>query len=228
MPPQAMKPPVQHFRERWQLGVRLNFMSPSEGSTFGKNGLHAQNGSGDYSMRDYVGGGTAIQADLGYRVSPSWTPYGFFEYGSYKRGAANAGTEDKPSSTAVGFGLQANTNPEGPVGFLFDVGIGYRWITVPYEAGGQYALDGIGGANGAAGKVTYGGAELLRLGLGLSFATSEHVRWDITFQGAVGSISHRSDTNNSCVSSDDCKTIPDERRGAYAFGGISAALHLDL
>jgi hypothetical protein len=226
MPPQAMQPPTRHFRERWQLGVRLNFLSPSEGSSFGKGGVRLQNG-GDSTMRDFMGSGTAIQADLGYRVSPSWTPYGFFEYGSYKRGGMNADTDDKPTSTAIGFGLNANTNPDG-VGFLFDIGIGYRWITVPYSAGGQYALDGIGGGGNAPGKVTYGGAEMLRLGLGLSFATSDHVRWDLTFQGAVGSVSHRSDSNGACVSPEDCKTIPDDKRGAYAFGGLSAALHLDL
>jgi hypothetical protein len=179
-------------------------------------------------MRDYMGSGTAFQADIGYRASPAWTPYGFFEYGSYKRGGANADTDDKPSSTAVGFGLNANTNPDGPVGFLFDIGIGYRWITVPYAAGGQYALDGIGQNTSGAGTVTYGGAEVLRLGLGLSFATSQTVRWDIMFQGAAGSVSHRSDSNGACVSPGDCKSIPEANRGSYAFGGLAVALHLDL
>lgn len=220
---QPVAPRTHEFRERWTLGVRLNFNSPSDTSTFSKNGP---------SMSNWVGGGTAIEADVGYRVSPHWTPYGFFEYGRYKTGASNDFIDDRSTSSMVGLGIRANTNPDGAVGFVIDLGIGYRWLTVPYGGlGGAGAMEGqIVPQNSntymtQTGKVTYSGFEALRLALGLSLFNSSHFSSEVLLQGSIGTFSHKSDANGSC--SDGCQ-IDDQNTGAHAFGGISFGGHFDL
>lgn len=221
--PQAVSPPSRHFRERWALGVRLNFIQPGENSNLIK-GTH--NG-----LRDFVGGGTGLELALGYRVSPSWTPYGFFEYARFKNGTVNNDVDDKVSSAQVGLGIHANTNPDG-LGFLFDIGVGYRWLTVPYGSGQLSSLDGGASATGP-GKATYGGVTAMRLGLGLSLASSKSVRWDLMAQGSFGSFSTRRDSNATCVSGgygkgETCETIPEKDRGAHAFVGVSLGALFDL
>lgn len=218
-------PSSRGFRERWALGVRLNFLSPGENSSLVK-GTH--NG-----LRDFVGSGTGLELALGYRVSPSWTPYGFFEYARFKNGTINHDVDDRVSSAQVGLGIHANTNPDG-LGFLFDIGIGYRWLTVPYGSGQLSSLDsGAGNVPTGPGKATYGGVTAMRLGLGLSIASSKHVRWDLMAQGSFGSFSMRKDSNNVCVAGgtgkgEACETIPEDKRGAHAFLGVSLGALFDL
>lgn len=205
------------FRERWTLGLGLSFLSPNDRATFFKNGPN---------MTEYVGGGNAFEASLGYRISPAWTPYGFYEYGRYRTGSANTSADSPVTSSLVGLGMRANTNPEGPLGFFVDFGVGYRWLTVPYAGG---ASDGRSVMSGT-GKTEYSGWEYLRLGLGLAIASSQNVRWTLAFTGSAGSFSKANDSNSGCVgpSEGGCNEIPEERRGSYAFGGFAIGGHFDL
>lgn len=210
--------PAKTFKERWALGVGLRFVSPSEQTAFIKDGP---------SMKDYLGGGTALETSLGYRIGPSWTMYGFFEYGRFRAGRMNADGDQSISSTAVGLGMRANTNPDGPLGFFFDIGAGYRWLTLPY-LGGHTAMDQNGTTMMRAGKVQFGGVEMLRLSLGLSVVASKHVRWDVAFTSSLGSFSKYKDSSGGCFAGGDCGTIPEDRRGAFAFGGLSIGGQFDL
>ncbi len=233
-PSHVSPPPVDHmdddghehrsFKERWALGFRLNFLQPGANSNLIKG---TNNG-----LRDFVGTGTGLELNLGYRVSPAWTPYGFFEYARFKHGTINDGVDGNVTSAFTGLGIHANTNPDGPIGFLFDIAMGYRWLTVPYGPGQLSSLDGTpstGGAQGPAGKVTYGGFQALRLGMGLSIVSSRHVRFDVQLQGTVGSFSRRTDSNGSCVGGGkECESIPEDKRGAHMFGGLSIGGMFDL
>lgn len=193
-------PPHKEFKDRWALGLRLNFLSPNEETSFVKGGP---------SMKDTVGAGTGFEASLGYRFGPSWTLYGAYEYGKF-RGGRYAG--DGASSSVLALGMRANTNPDG-LGFFFDIGLGYRWFTMKNTAGNDATAQ-------------YGGVDMLRLGLGLAIASSSHVNWHLGLTGAAGSFSKLEDS--SCSMGGDCKTIPEDRRGSYAFGGLSLGGQFDM
>ncbi len=216
----AYRKPRSTFHERFALGVGLRFVTPGQSTAFVKDGP---------SMRDYLSAGTALETSLGYRFGPSWTMYGFFEYGRFRAGNANGGGDQSISSTAVGLGMRANTNPDGPVGFFFDIGAGYRWLTLPYTDGNNN-FDGNGLTMMRTGKVQFGGVEMLRLGLGLSVVASKHVQWDIAFTSSLGSFSKAKDSNGTCMSGagGDCSTIPEDRRGTFTFAGLAIGGQFDL
>jgi hypothetical protein len=200
--------PRKEFRDRFALGLRLNFLAPGEETSFFKGGP---------SMKDSVGAGTGFEASLGYRFGPSWTLYGAYEYGKFKGGRVGG---DGASSSVVALGMRANTNPDG-FGFYFDIGLGYRWFTLKNApvamANGTTAYDA---------STQYAGVDMLRLGLGLALASSKHVNWSVGFTGAAGSFSKLDDSG--CSMGGDCKTIPEERRGSYAFGGLSLGGQFDM
>lgn len=213
--------PHKHFRDRWALGLGLRFVSPGQQTAFVKDGP---------SMKDYLGGGTALETSLGYRFGPSWTMYGFFEYGRFRAGNSNAGGDQSISSTAVGLGMRANTNPDGAIGFFFDIGAGYRWLTLPYS-GDASRVDGNGVTMMREGKTQFGGVEMLRLGLGLAVVASKHVSWNVAFTSSLGSFSKAKDSNGACMgggAGHDCSTIPEDRRGSFAFAGIAIGGQFDL
>jgi hypothetical protein len=214
-PPPADESEVEHssprssFKERWTLGLGLALMSPNDRGTFFKNGP---------LMRDYVGGGTGFEASLGYRISPSWTPYGFYEYTHFRTGAANGAVDSSASASLAGIGMRANTNPDGPIGFYFDLGFGYRWMTVP----------AVTNASSGASNVQFAGWEYLRLGAGLALNSSRHVSWHIAAVGSAGSFSTMKDGSNSCGKGSGRCEIPEEGRGSYAFGGLAFGGQFDL
>ncbi len=204
-------PPHKEFRDRWALGLRLNFLAPSEGTSFIKDGA---------SMKDTVGAGTGFEASLGYRFGPSWTLYGAYEYGKFKGGRQYG---DGASSSVVALGMRANTNPDG-LGFFFDIGLGYRWFTTNNAP----LLMSNGTAISGSDKIEYGGVDMLRLGLGLAIASSQHVNWHLGLTMAAGSFSKMNDKSGGCAIGGDCTTIAEDRRGSYAIGGLSLGGQFDL
>lgn len=207
--------PHDSFKERWTLGLGLSLMSPNDRATFVKRGP---------LLKDYVGSGTGFEASLGYRFSPSWTTYGFYEYARYRTGPQNGDVDNSTKSSLLGLGLRANTNPDGPLGFFFDMGFGYRWMTVPGAA------SAITGGTRAAGDAELAGWEYLRLGAGLSLNSSKHVRWHVAVVGSAGSFSKLKQPSGGCVGggSDSCEDIPEDSRGSYAFGGLTFGGQFDL
>lgn len=206
-PPDAPGPyspsPRDAFEERWALGLGLSFLSPNDRATFTKNGP---------AMRDYVGSGTGFEASLGYRISPSWTPYGFYEYSRFRPGAANADADSSSRASLLGLGIRANTNPDGPIGFFFDFGFGHRWLDVK--------------SNGY--DAQYAGWDYLRLGAGLSLNSSKHVRWHVAMVGTAGSFSSVKSSQTGRCSGPGCNEIPEADRGSYGFGGLTVGGQFDL
>jgi hypothetical protein len=203
------------FEERASLGLRLNFLSPGDESRVTQGGA---------PLGSYVGSGTGLELDLGYRISPSWTPYVFYEHGWFRPGDANAGSADAVRSSFAGVGLRANTNPDGPIGFLFDIGVGYRWLTVPFAPGSGNGLEGPGSSS--AGRVQYSGFQALRVGLGLSIGVTQNVRFDLALQASAGTFSRRSESGSRCAGI--CEEIREDDRAIHSFGGISLGSHFDL
>ena len=211
----SLPPPRPRFRPRLQLGARFGSLIPG-GNLVGSSGLV---GNAQVPMSDYVRPGGALEADVGLHFSPAWTFYGFWELGQLAKGARNADAADAASSNFVGVGFLANTSPRGPVGLLFDIGAGYRWVSFPVA----------GGPGRDWGRATFGGFEPLRLGIGLAIAVGIDAHIDVLATGSAGSFSSVSATAGSdacAATSNQCTTIPD--RGTHSFGTLSVALHVDL
>ena len=220
----APPPPPERFRPAWTIGGRFGTISPGKsGDLIGAS----NNGTGgdNTPVRSYVGSGLSVEGDLGYHFSPAWTFYGFWEHGFLGKGDLNGAATDDASSNFVGIGMQANTNPEGPIGFYFDVATGYRWLNF------AYANQNINGVALDDGKATFGGFEALRLGVGAAFVVNPQFRLDVMLTGSAGYFSHYDDSNKPCAGSpsgDSCGTIPSDRRAIHSFTGLSVSAHWDL
>ena len=222
---QPAAPPRARFQPSWSFGGRFGTISPGKtGDIIGgsNNGANRDN----LPVRNYVGGGVAIEGDVGYHFSPAWTFYGFWEHGFLGKGDTNSGVSGDASSNFVGFGMNANTNPDGPIGFYFDVGAGYRWLSFPYSnTSGSTAANGTGGVDS---RVTVSGFEALRLGIGMSMVMSPTFRLDLMLNGTAGYFSHVDDSATSSCTTADCTTIPSDRRAVHSFGGLTIAGHWDM
>ncbi len=211
----AHHPRTVPFRETWAVGLRLNFLRPGENSEYYK---------GSQGMRDTLGSGTALQVDLGYRFSPAWMAYGYYEYGRF-----SAANDEKATSHGLGLGMKANTNPRGPLGFTFDLGMGYRWLEVPYYSTTS-AMPGnfpsSSSSSSPMGSYQFGGWDILRLGVGIALNPSRHVQLDLGVAGVVGMFSRKQDSNGGCGGGD-C-SIPDSARSTYSFTGFTLGGRFDL
>lgn len=192
------------------LGARLGQISPG-GNVFGKEADSAR-----VPLSNYASTGWSIEADIGLHFSPAWTIYGFWEYGQLGKGK-NTASPDTPQTNSVGIGLNANTNPHGPVGFLFDVALGYRWFNFSAARHDQ------SGAVAGWDSVVLGGVMPLRLGGGLAITPARKIRIDVLGQIAVGAFSQMSGA--SCPGG--C-TIDSADQGSHYFAGLTAGVRWDL
>jgi hypothetical protein len=222
-------PPPPRFTPAWTVGGRIGSISPGkDGQLIGAS----NNGSGgdNTPVKSYVGSGISLEGDLGYHFSPAWTFYGFWEHGFLGRGELNGGVSNDSSSNFVGIGMQANTNPEGPLGFYFDVGLGYRWLTFSYMNATAAGQTNAPTSSGSEGRVTFGGFEALRLGIGAALVVNPQFRLDMMITGSAGYFSRFDDSNSPCSSSGDtsCGKIPSDRRAIHSFTGLTVSAHWDL
>ncbi len=226
-PPQYQPPPPPRFQPAWVLGGRFGTLSPGKNSSLIGG---SQNGTAgdDVPLKSYVGSGIALEADVGYHFAPSWTFYGFWEHGFLGKGDVNSGVSGDSSSNFVGLGFQANTNPRGPLGFYFDVGAGYRWLTLSYATGQTGPGADPRYANEA--KRSVGGWEPLRIGIGAAIVVNPQFSLDVLLHASAGYFSKMDDSASPCSGSGDssCGSIPVDRRAIHTFSGISVAAHWDL
>lgn len=214
MAPQYMPPPRPAFQPAFNLGVRFGSINP--GGTLAKEAST----SSDVEMSQYVKSGWSIEGDVGLHFSPSWTFYGFWEHGQLGR----ANTEVQPSNpvtNAVGIGMNANTSPNAPFGFVFDIALGYRWLTSPILVGG---VDSAGNPVTSRADATFSGVMPLRVGLGIAIAPTRKMRIDVMGQFSVGSFTQQTD-NGSC--SGGCE-IADQYQGTHTFTGLTVGGRWDL
>jgi hypothetical protein len=206
-PPPA---PPRRFEPAATLGVRLGSITP------GGNFSGSDTAIVSDPMSAYAGSGWAIEGDLGYHFSPSWTAYGFWEHAQLGRGERYQNSPTNPKANMLGFGLNANTNPDGPVGFLFDIAVGWRWMSFQQP---------VASANGAGwDDLVASGPVPIRLGFGLSIVPTRKFRIDLLVQ-ASGGIFNRVNGGPACPSG--C-SIDGERQGTHTFSGLVAAARWDL
>jgi hypothetical protein len=129
--------------------------------------------------------GWMFEGDVGYHFSPAWTFYGFWEHGELGRGDLNGAASSGPSTNAIGIGFNANTSPRGAVGFYFDIGAAYRWMTL---SGPDGAIDNGDGTvtNTGGDKITVQGFDPIRIGLGMSINIGSKFRLDPHVYASAG------------------------------------------
>lgn len=121
--------------------------------------------------------GTAFQIDGGVQVSPRYALYAFWEHGVYDSRDDRIAPGPLATSHAVGVGVQASTNPDGPWSFLVDLSSGYRFLRVPFDTGLSRAPYGVD---------RYQGLEPLRLHLGPTLLVDRVLRVEALIGGALG------------------------------------------
>ena len=221
-------PPPERFTPRWTFGGRIGPMWPGKnGQIVGatNNGLDGNN----TPESAYVSSGIALEGDVGYHFSPAWTFYGFWEHGFLGRGDLNSGVSGEQGTDFVGLGFNANTNPDGPIGFYFDVAAGWRWLSVTVPGASP---NGIATTNANESKYTFNGFETLRIGLGMAIVVDPTFRLDLIMSGSAGYFSHV-DGEATCPVTNDgsagsCGDIPSDRRAIHSFGTFTIAGHWDL
>lgn len=125
-------------------GARLSYVG--FGFSFYENEVGEPETTGNY-----LGDGVAPQLDLGARIAYRYIPYVFWEHGFMGQGHRFDGSPARSSTDVFGIGLRYVSGDVDSVGFLADLSIGKRAVTV--SGGSQsYSMSGL---------------ELVRLGLGV-------------------------------------------------------------
>ncbi len=212
--PPPLPPPPPPFEPAFNLGVRVGSVTPG-GNLAGDD---AEAGRFDR----IASSGWMFETDAGFHFSPSWTFYGFWEHARFGKPSGSA--VDAPSANMVGIGMNANTSPNGPVGFYFDVGAGYRWLAVPTAVGGSVSVGGDGSTSftPTIDKLTAEGFVPIRLGFGLSVVATKKLRFDAMVQASGGSFTKYKDSSR-CSGGCDI-----EERGTYTMAGLVVAARFDL
>jgi hypothetical protein len=219
--PKAEPPPAKEVPEQapviaiaerppFSLGARLKVMAGLEDARFHRS---------SELINDYVTGGLAYEISFGLRLSRSLYLRTSYEHAELFRGERNQMVEALPTSDALGIGLRTLFG-DAPVRGVFEVGVGYRWLHVPYAAGA--APDRASRAP-RSGSATFEGADTLRLALGSTFAVDEHGRFELLLETVIGRFSHVEDDNADARS----YGIPETSRTNHAFVGISFGIELN-
>lgn len=133
-------------------------------------------------MDRYAGLGWTFETNAGVHVSPAWTLYGLWEFGSFSRGTSNASAKESPSMHTVGLGANARTAPNARVGFLVDGALGYRWFTAPHGEAPVFAGQPVPSADGTE---TAARGPAVRLGIGAAINVTKTYRIDVLGQVTV-------------------------------------------
>lgn len=124
-------------------GARLSFVG------FGFSFYDNENGRPE-TTGNYLGNGIAPQIDVGARLGYRYIPYVYWEHGFMGKGHRFAGTSSSSTTDFYGIGFRYVSGDVDSVGFLTDLSIGRRVVSV--SSGGQtYSMSGL---------------EFFRLGLG--------------------------------------------------------------
>ncbi|MBI2393342.1 MAG: hypothetical protein HYV09_27410 [Deltaproteobacteria bacterium] len=210
----AMFIPSEPERDLLFLDMRVKMLAPLEGSTFR---------AGSALMSEFLPLGGAWELGMSLGLSRNWRLRGFYESAAFGSGDANASHDRTASSRLLGVGLMGTTasDAEG-VSALLELGLGYRWLSVPYGAG--RAPDGID-RGGRAGEVMYEGLASLRLAAGLTFALSQAARLHTLGEVTFGRFSQQTDPSLQCAETR-CDSIGSRDQTPHAFAGLTIGLEL--
>ena len=97
-------------------------------------------------------GGPLVEGDLGVRFARAFVLYGFWEHAWMGKGSdpswrapsgSNFGDQTSATTDYTGLGFRWSSRPNN-VGFLVDVGLGYRWFRERWASGAKFDLSGFG------------------------------------------------------------------------------------
>jgi hypothetical protein len=98
-------------------------------------------------------GGPAVEADVGVRFGRAFILYGFWEHAWMGKGSdpswrapdpgSNFGDQTSATTDYPGLGFRWSSRPSS-VGFLIDLGLGYRWFRERWASGAKMDLSGFG------------------------------------------------------------------------------------
>jgi hypothetical protein len=128
------------------VGARLGALFP-----FGSAYTIGYDPSGYYaygeSWSGLASGGPSFEADVGARIARRYIIYGFWEHAfmgtggdatwrtnPVAMGTAPLGEQNSASTDLAGLGFRWSSRPD-TVGFVVDLGIGYRWFREEWAAG---------------------------------------------------------------------------------------------
>lgn len=191
------------------IGARAKLVGVVDGSRFTK---------GSAAMSDYVAGGVAFEVSFAIRLSQALMLRAAYEHADLIRGDRNFAA-DSPSSEAVRIGARWLFGSAADVHGIFEAGVGYRWLSVPYADGA--APDGAPRRPGN-GVVRYEGAEMVRLALGSAFTTDDRSRIEVLVEGSYGRFTQAHDDNAQTTT----RILADSQTSGHGFLGIAIGLEL--
>jgi hypothetical protein len=97
-------------------------------------------------------GGPVIEGDVGLRFARNFIAYGFWEHAWMGKGSdpswraasgSNFGDQESATTDFTGLAFRWSSRPS-TVGFLVDLGLGYRWFRERWSSGAKMDLSGFG------------------------------------------------------------------------------------
>ena len=121
--------------------------------------------------------GVAISADVGLRLDPRLAVFGGYEHVIDDSRSDRLAQGSLATGDAVAVGVRLFSSHDAPVALLLQIGLGYRWLRVPYDTGSPRM---------ASGTDRFEGLEPLRLHVGPTIALGDHLHLDLLAGGALG------------------------------------------
>jgi hypothetical protein len=171
---------------------------------------------------NFLGNGIAPQVDVGARISYRYIPYLYWEHGFMGQGHRFDGTDAKSTTDFYGIGFRYVSGDVDSVGFLTDLSIGKRVVTVS-NGSQSYSMSGI---------------EFFRLGLGAEIRIATLFALTPLFSISSGALNDsEGDINFGCAATScaDTVTKPTYVNGAvinssraYVVLSLGVGIHFDI
>ena len=216
-PFEYQEPPVPTHAPKFSLwvGGRLGFLG------FGGNFYdNPQNGGTGETTGNFVKNGLSLGIDVGARLGKRYLPYVFLEHGFMGQGHRFEGSNATSASDLLGIGFRYTAGDVDSAGFLTDISIGIRTITIK-NGGDTYKMQSL---------------EIFRLGLGaeIRISTLFVLSPMATLSGGAmsdtdGHVTFSSEGSKDGITSptyQDGKQIADQR--GYIVVGIHCGAHFDV
>lgn len=214
-PPPPPEPETHAPKYSLWMGARLSYVG------FGFSFYDNERGQPE-TTGNFLGNGIAPQLDLGARISRRYVPYVYWEHGFMGQGHRFSGTESKSSTDFYGIGFRYVSGDVDSVGFLTDLSIGKRVVTVT-NGTQTYAMSGL---------------EYFRLGLGAEIRVATLFALTPLFSISSGALNDsEGDANFGCApaSCADGLTHPTYTNGkvinssrAYVVLSVGVGIHFDI
>ncbi len=154
--------------------------------------------------------GQAVSGNVGYHFAPAWTAFAGYEFGRMDGDHAGSVTF---FSHAPHVGVRLTTNRQRAVGFILEMGAGYRVLAMDRGPVVHKAM----------------GFDPFRVGVGATILATRSLRINVMFSVAVGQLTTL-DSHDLCVNPDAnrCQDIPGGQRRLHAFRTLTVGGTFDL